>query len=150
MDFSDLLDEDGIVLSLPARNKTALLRGLSERAAERLRPLGAHAIEAALAAREGLGATGLGDGFALPHARIDGIDRFFGLLARLAQPIDYQAIDGKPVDVVFLLLMPTDQASRHIEALAVVARWFRAPARLAVVRRAGSVGELFARVRSGG
>jgi len=78
-----------------------------------------------LTSPEDLGSTGLGKGFALPHARIDGLPKFFGLFARLARAIDYDAIDGNPVDLVFLLLMPANAGNEHVAALAAVSRRFR-------------------------
>ena len=83
------------------------------------------AVQAALAAREQLGSTGLGAGFALPHARIEGLDAYLGLFVRLAKPIDFEAIDGKPVTLVFVLLIPSETTIPHVAALAAISRRFR-------------------------
>jgi nitrogen PTS system EIIA component len=83
------------------------------------------AVVAALVARESLGSTGLGQGFALPHARLAGLGRFFGLFARLVRPIEFQAIDERPIDLIFLLLIPEQPGSEHVAALAAIARRMR-------------------------
>ncbi len=75
--------------------------------------------------RERLGSTGVGSGVALPHARIDGIDRVYVVFARLETPLDYEAIDDRPVDLVALLLAPTDAGGAHLRALAKVSRKLR-------------------------
>ena len=82
-------------------------------------------MEAALLAREQLGSTGLGNGFALPHARIEGLERFLGLFVRTAKPIAFDAIDGKPVQLVFVLLIPVDETVSHVAALAAISRRLR-------------------------
>lgn len=155
MDLSDLIGVDDVVIGQPGRDKAELLAELAGRAAERLAAGEAtgHAamasastrvtvptardILASLSARERMGSTGLGRGFALPHARIEGLGRLFGLFARLAQPIDFDAIDGEPVDLVFLLLIPGGSRD-HVSALAAIARTMRDEATLRQVRKAGS------------
>jgi PTS system nitrogen regulatory IIA component len=82
-------------------------------------------VQTALSAREQLGSTGLGSGFALPHARIDGLSSYVGLFVRLAKAIDFDAIDGKPVTLVFALLIPSETAVPHVAALATISRKFR-------------------------
>src|SRR5262245_51497064 len=76
----------------------------------------------ALRAREQLGSTRLGEGFALPHARIEGLDRFFGMFARLSRPIQFDSVDDRPVDLVFLLLIPMAAQIEHVAALATISR----------------------------
>jgi len=121
MEITDFLTPDRIALNLRARDKGQLITELSRLAASHAPPVSPAAIEAALRARERLGSTGLGAGFALPHARIDGLNQFLGFLVRLARPIDFDAIDGRPVDLLFLLLIPGD-AAEHVSALAAVSR----------------------------
>src|ERR1700689_1698444 len=108
MDIADFIAQDRIALDLRVRDKGQLLRELAKRVAPFGDGIGSDAILAALLSRETLGSTGLGKGFALPHARMEGLKQFVGLFARLARPIDYDAIDGAPVDIVFLLLMPSE------------------------------------------
>jgi PTS system nitrogen regulatory IIA component len=79
-------------------------------------------VLASLTEREQLGSTGLGQGVAIPHGKLEGLTRIYGLFARLAEPLDYKAIDGRPVDLVFLLLSPPDAGAEHLKALAAVSR----------------------------
>jgi PTS system nitrogen regulatory IIA component len=84
-------------------------------------------ISAEILKREELGSTGTGGGVAIPHARIQGLTRSFGILARLSKPIGFEAIDGRPVDLVFLLLLPANPPDEQLKALASVARKLRDP-----------------------
>ncbi len=119
MDLADLIEPDRVVFAARASNKQQLLQDLASRAATLLN-LDGRVIFDALQAREQLGSTGLGAGFALPHARVDGLDRLFGMFTRLNRPIHFDSIDGKPVDLVFLLLIPPTAGSEHLGALATV------------------------------
>ena len=80
------------------------------------------AILASLTEREQLGSTGFGQGVAIPHGKIEGLNRIYCLFARLGEPVDYKAIDGRPVDLVFLLLSPPDAGAEHLKALAAISR----------------------------
>ncbi len=142
MDLADLIQPDRVILGLRASDKAQLLQELSRRAAGPL-GLSPSAIIGALQAREQLGSTGLGRGFALPHARVEGVDRFFGLFVRLSRPVEFQAIDEKPVDLVFLLLIPPNAGNEHVAALAAVSRPMRDPAFAARVRKAESAAALY-------
>jgi PTS system nitrogen regulatory IIA component len=124
MDIAEILTKDCVIPSLRVGDKEQLLRELARRAA-RLSNMPQKPILDALQARESLGSTGLGKGFALPHARITGLDRFIGLFARLTRPIPYDAVDDEPIDLVFLLLIPAEGASDHIGLLAAVSRRIR-------------------------
>jgi nitrogen PTS system EIIA component len=112
MDLADLIEPDR-VFAARANNKQQLLQDLASRAATLLN-LDEQKIFTALKAREELGSTGLGNGFALPHARIEGLDRLFGMFERLNRPIHFDSIDGHPVDLVFLLLIPPAAGSEHL------------------------------------
>lgn len=140
MDIADFITPDRVALDLRVRDKAQLLQELAKRAEASGGGIPAAAILAALRSREDLGSTGLGKGFALPHARIDGLARFVGLFARLARPIDYDAIDGAPVDLVFLLLMPSDDGNNNVAALAAVSRRFRDASTLSGLRKADAAG----------
>jgi PTS system nitrogen regulatory IIA component len=142
MDIAELLSADRVVLNMRVRDKAALLTELARLASSHAPEVSSGEVEAALLGRERLGSTGLGAGFALPHARLARLDAFVGLFARLARPIDYSAIDDKPVDLVFLLLIPAE-AVDHVAALAAVSRLFRDPAVVARVRKAGSTAATF-------
>ena len=136
MDIAEFIAPARIALDLRVRDKAQLLQELARRAQPYSGGLSADGILAALRSREELGSTGLGKGFALPHARIEGLTGFLGLLARLARPIEYDAIDGAPVDLVFLLLMPAEAGNNHVAALAAVSRRFRDGDIMARLRKA--------------
>jgi PTS system nitrogen regulatory IIA component len=137
MQLADFLDTDAIKTALPGGNKRSLLQQLANLAAQRL-GIDPAAILAGLNEREQLGSTGFGQGVAIPHARIDALERIYGLFARLGEPVDYKAIDGRPVDLVFLLLSPTDAGAEHLKALASISRVTRDAATLERLRGARS------------
>jgi PTS system nitrogen regulatory IIA component len=121
MQLSEFLDFDAIKTGVPGGNKRSLLQQLANLAAQRLGTDSA-AVLASVSEREQLGSTGFGQGVAIPHGKIDGLGRIYGLFARLAEPVDYKAIDGRPVDLVFLLLSPPDAGAEHLKALAAISR----------------------------
>ncbi|MEO5773682.1 MAG: PTS sugar transporter subunit IIA [Sphingomicrobium sp.] len=121
MQLPDFVDFESIRTNLSAGNKRSLLQQISNLAAQRLK-LDAAAILASVTERERLGSTGFGSGVAIPHGKIDGLDKIHCLFARLAEPIDYKAIDDRPVDLVFLLLSPLGAGGEHLKALAAISR----------------------------
>jgi PTS system nitrogen regulatory IIA component len=125
MEITDFLTADRVILDARARDKRQLLGEIARHFGRLVKDLRPEAVETALVAREQLGSTGLGAGFALPHARIEGLDAYLGLFVRLAKPIDFDAIDGKPVRLVFVLLIPPDGPVSHVAALAAISRRFR-------------------------
>ncbi len=143
MELADLLTPDRVVVGLRAGDKGQLLHELSRRAAGALE-MPVHPVLAALLAREQLGSTGLGRGFALPHARVEGVTQFFGLFARLGRPVAFQAIDEKPVDLVFLLLIPPLAGAEHVAALAAISRPLRDPDFAVQLRKAETAEALWA------
>ncbi len=140
---SDILSIDAVEADLNAANKKALFQQLAAIAA-RLTGLPAKQIVSSVNEREKLGSTGFGGGAAIPHGKIEGLDHVFGVFARLETPIDFQAIDGIPVDLVFLLLSPPDAGADHLKALASVSRAFRDRQVVAKLRGARSKDALFA------
>jgi nitrogen PTS system EIIA component len=122
-------------------DKTQLLRELARRASAAL-SLDQRVILDALQAREDLGSTGLGKGFALPHARLDALSQFFALFVRLARPIDFAAIDDRPVDLVILLLTPANSGSQHLATLAALSRPLRDDAFVRRLRQASDAASL--------
>ena len=96
--------------------------------------------------REDLGSTGIGKGVAIPHVRLPDVPRPYGLLARLRQPIEFDAIDGQAVDIVFVLLLPANAESAQLGALALVARTLRPPENLVRLRSAKTASELYAAI----
>lgn len=141
VDISPVLDD--IVLDLDVAGKPALLQALAQRAAERL-GRNEQDVAAALAARERLGTTALGRGVALPHARLAGADPPLMLFARLRRPIDYEARDDEPVDLVFAVLWPEEAAEGFLPALSGLCRSLREPAFLLGLRRATSPADVMA------
>ena len=125
MKISDFLSPTNVAVDVHASNKDQLLRYLATKAAVLLK-LPADHVATELLKREQLGSTGTGGGVAIPHARIE-IVKPFGVLAKLRKPIDFDAIDGKPVDLVFVLLLPEGTESGQLGALASVARKLMAP-----------------------
>src|ERR1700712_3739326 len=135
MNLTDIIRPDQVILDLRAGDKEHLLAELARQVAARL-AVNPRDIQTALTQRERLGSTGLGRGFALPHARLEGLPRIFGLFARLAPPIDFGSIDGRPVDLVFLMLIPEGVGNGHVSALAAVSRRLRDEAVLQKLRKA--------------
>jgi PTS system nitrogen regulatory IIA component len=146
MNLVGLIEPSQIVIASQASNKDQLLGDLAARAAATLK-LDAPSIYTALKARESLGSTGLGGGFALPHARIEGLDHMFGLFARIGRPVPYDAIDDEPVDLVFLLLIPAEAGGEHLAALAAISRQLRERGCAGRLRGADGADELYGVLR---
>lgn len=135
MHIRDLLSPSNTFADLQASDKKSLLIELSYRAA-RQAGLEGGSVAREILAREDVGSTGMGGGVALPHARIPGLARPFGLLASLDRAIDFDAIDDQPVDIVFLLLLRQAHEKEQLNALACVARELRNAETLARLRTA--------------
>jgi PTS system nitrogen regulatory IIA component len=124
MPLTDLVAPNAIIPALKANNKKQVLQELATKAAA-LTGHNDRAILENLTQREKLGSTGVGGGIAIPHGKLATLDRMFGLFARLDRPVDFEALDSQPVDLVFLLLAPENAGADHLKALARVARLFR-------------------------
>lgn len=124
MDIRDLITTDGVVSGLKASSKKQALQDLAKRAAD-ITGLHERAIFEVLMERERLGTTGVGNGIAIPHGKLPNLNRLYGLFARLEKPVDFQAIDDRPVDLIFLLLAPESAGADHLKALARVSRLLR-------------------------
>jgi PTS system nitrogen regulatory IIA component len=124
MEIEDLLRPADVIATLRVASKKQALQELAKRAAE---TTGLHerTIFEVLLERERLGTTGVGNGIAIPHGKLSGLDRLCGLFARLETPIDFDAIDDQPVDLIFLLLAPETAGADHLKALARVSRLLR-------------------------
>ncbi|MFA6116539.1 MAG: PTS sugar transporter subunit IIA [Sphingomonas sp.] len=142
-DLSDLLLPETVLERLAAANKKSLFQQLATAAAAAY-GLDAAAVAEGLVKREKLGSTGFGSGVATPHARIAGLNHVVGVFARLAQPIDFQAVDDLPVDIVFMLLSPVDAGALHLKALARVSRRLRERGFVDKLRGAGSRDAIYA------
>ena len=124
MEINDLISSDTVIANLHATSKKQVLQELSRRAADLT---GEHerVIFDVLMERERLGTTGVGAGIAIPHGKLASLERLYGMFARLEQPVDFQAIDERPVDLIFLLLAPESAGADHLKALARVSRVLR-------------------------
>lgn len=136
-DFSDLLRHDTVLAGISVANKKSLFQMLGAAAAGAT-GRDAKLLADVLAEREKLGSTGFGGGVAIPHGKIDGLEQIVGVFARLGQPVDFQAVDDMPVDLVFAMFSPADAGSAHLKALARVSRRLRDKGFVAKLRGAGS------------
>ncbi|QGM47595.1 PTS IIA-like nitrogen regulatory protein PtsN [Methylocystis heyeri] len=142
MRLTDLLTPKAVVTSLKATSKKQLLLELSEKAAE-ISGLQAREIFDALLQRERLGSTGIGEGVAIPHGKLGKLKNIFGIFARLERPVDFDALDNAPVDLVFALITPESAGADHLKALACAARMLRDPAMVATIRATRDPGALY-------
>lgn len=124
MEMTEILLPANVFVGLPATDKREILQLLAAKAAGGT-GLGEGAILEVLLERERLGTTGVGKGIAIPHGKLTGLKAPFGLLARLAHPIPFEAVDDGPVDLLFLLLAPESAGAEHLKALARVSRLLR-------------------------
>jgi len=126
MTLTDLVTPNAIIAALKVNSKKQAIQELAARAAE-LTGQSENAILEILLQREKLGSTGVGNGVAIPHGKLPKLGRLFGLFARLQRPIDFEALDNQPVDLIFLLLAPEAAGADHLKALARIARQLRDP-----------------------
>jgi PTS system nitrogen regulatory IIA component len=124
MEIVDLISTESVVANLHATSKKQALQDLARRAAE-IAGLQERAVFDVLIERERLGTTGVGNGIAIPHGKLSNLDRLYGLFARLERPVDFNAIDEKPVDLIFLLLAPETAGAVALNGLASVLRLLR-------------------------
>ena len=143
MELGDLLSRDGIIPSLKAKTKKLALQELAERAAL-VTGLALRDILEALVQRERLGSTGLGRGIAIPHAKMKDLTSIHCLFARLDEPVDFESLDGEPVDLIFVLLAPEHASGDHLKALARISRLLREPHALERLRAARDKNSLYA------
>jgi PTS system nitrogen regulatory IIA component len=143
MDLSDLVSQQGVVAHLKVSGKKQLLQELANRASA-ITGIPERVIFETLLERERLGTTGVGQGIAIPHGKLSGIDRIHGLFARLSDPIDFDSIDDQPVDLVFLLLAPEGAGADHLKALARVSRLLRNQTMCEKLRAAADKGAIYA------
>lgn len=138
----ELITSKSVDASLSAATKKEVLQTLAGSAASLLR-LDGLAIFDVLWERERLGTTGIGQSLAIPHGRVPGLEKVFGFFARLEQPVNFEAIDDKPVDLVFLLLSPEEAGADHLQALASVSRLLRDPKLCESLRKAKDANALY-------
>lgn len=132
---TDVIGRDGVLVALRSSDKRALLKTLARHAAERV-GCDPQELLAAILKREDLGSTGIGEGVAIPHARLPGVQRSRAVLAQLARPIEFDAIDGRPVDLVVLLALPENASGDALQTLSGLSRCLRNPEIRAGLRQA--------------
>jgi PTS system nitrogen regulatory IIA component len=143
MPLRTFLSPEAVAPALKVNSKKQALHELSTLAG-RLIGRNPHEIFEPLLQRERLGSTGIGDGIAIPHCKLGRLERLFGLVARLERPIDFDALDGEPVDIMFLLLAPEGAGADHLKALARIARVLRQPGLVDRLRMARDANALYA------
>jgi PTS system nitrogen regulatory IIA component len=143
MPLLDFLDPQAVLPALRVNGKKQALQELASHASH-FTGLAENAVYEALLQRERLGSTGIGEGIAIPHGKLPELTRIFGLMARLDKPVDFDALDGQPVDVMFLLLAPEGAGADHLKALARVARVLREPGLIERIRATKDAAALYA------
>lgn len=142
MELSDILSEESVIVCSGVKTKNEVLQQLAECGA-RVSGADAAAILEALTDREALGSTGLGNGIAIPHGKLAGLNGVTAVFARLGTPVDFEAVDDQPVDLVMMLLAPVGAGADHLKALARVARLLRTEAIVDKLRRASDIASLY-------
>ncbi|MFD2238835.1 PTS IIA-like nitrogen regulatory protein PtsN [Aureimonas populi] len=142
MDLDDLIRQDAILPFLKGNSKKQVVQELCERAG-RLTGLPEREIFDTVMERERLGSTGVGHGIAIPHGKLPALERIVGVFGRVGRPVDFDALDEEPVDLVFLLLAPAGAGADHLKALSKVARVLRNPATVAGLRAARDADAIF-------
>lgn len=143
MALVDLLQDDAIIPALRANSKKHVLQEMAGRAAKAT-GVPEREIFDVILQRERLGSTGVGSGLAIPHGKLKQIKTISGVFARLETPVDFEALDDQPVDLVFLLLAPEGAGADHLKALSRIARLFRDPDLVAKLRSTESASALYA------
>ncbi|MNH86254.1 Nitrogen regulatory protein [compost metagenome] len=143
MALADLLHQDAIIPALKTTSKKQLLQELATKAAK-LTGVSEREIFDVILQRERLGSTGVGHGIAIPHGKLNGISSISGIFARLESPVDFEALDDEPVDLVFLLLAPEGAGADHLKALSRIARVLRDQDLAAKLRQTDSASAIYA------
>lgn len=143
MNIADLITPQSVIASFRVSSKKQALQELAKKAAS-LVGQPEQLVYDVLSERERLGTTGVGLGIAIPHGKLPGLERMTGLFARLDKPVDFEAIDNQPVDLVFLMLAPEDAGADHLKALARVSRLLRDRAVCAKLRGTDDADALYA------
>jgi PTS system nitrogen regulatory IIA component len=148
MALSDLISPEAILPALKANSKKQALQAIAEKAAA-ITGVEEREILETLLQREKLGSTGVGGGIAIPHGKLARLFRISGLFARLAKPIDFEALDDQPVDLIFLLLAPEGAGAEQLKALARIARHLREPGVAGKLRASADLAALYAVLTEG-
>ena len=142
MPLTDLISAEAVIPALRAKTKKAALQEISDKAGL-VSGLEPRAVFDAVLQRERLGSTGIGNGIAIPHGKLTACTKIFGVFARIERPIEFEALDGAPVDLMFMLGTPEASGADHLKALARIARVLREPRLLAKLRATKDASALF-------
>ncbi len=143
MKITDILVREASILDLVSTEKSALLAELAGALAAHEKLLDRESLVRALQEREALQSTGIGEGVAIPHGKIRGLDHLIATFARSQKGVDFDSIDGRPTQLFFLLVVPEQSGGQHLKALARISRFFRDPSFRARLLRAGDLEEIF-------
>lgn len=142
MEISDILSEDMVLADVEVDGKRHLLEKLARLAADKC-GLDGNAVFEAILERENLGSTGYGNGVGYPHARIEGLGKVFALVARLHNPIDFDALDSQGVDIVAMMLSPENSGNDHLQTLAILSRVLKNDKNCQLIRQAKNAHEIY-------
>lgn len=143
MELSDILSEESVLFVTGIKTKQQLIDIIADHAGKRMKQ-DREAVREALLARESLGSTGLGGGIAIPHGKLAGLTHVAAVFVRLDHPIDFEAVDDQPVDLVMALFAPLGGGAEHLKALSRVARLLRTESVAVALRRTEALSELYA------
>lgn len=143
MEIKSILDPECVIHQYECNSKKRLLETIASHLCDQKPVLDPGNVFSALIARERLGSTGIGNGIAIPHCRIQGCKQTIGVMVTLKTPIDFDAIDSQPVDIIFVLIVPEDHDKDHLQTLASLAETFSDSARLTKIRDAKDAEELY-------
>ncbi len=149
MNISTILAPSDVMIDVAVADRQKLLQSLARKVGAMVDVQPDHVL-AELLRREELGSTGVGGGVALPHARFHQVNRPTGMLLRLRKPIEFEAVDGEPVDIVFLLLLPESPVGEQLGALAAIARLLRKPGVAAALRKAHDSTDMYRTLAAAG
>ncbi len=141
--FTDVISSERSFIDVPGNSKKRVIENVSELIGNTINSLDTEEIFRGLISRERLGSTGLGDGVAIPHCRLEGCATTYGSLVKLPEAIEFDAIDQNPVDLLFVLLVPSEATDDHLQTLAGVAELFSQPEFRDSLRRCKSSDELY-------
>jgi PTS system nitrogen regulatory IIA component len=147
MDINEIINPASVLANLKPGSKKQLLQDLAEIGA-RQTGLESQAIFESLLEREKLGSTGVGNGVAIPHAKLPGMDHIVGVFAHLTKPVMFEAVDDQPIDIAFMLLAPEGSGADHLKALSRIARILRNQSTLASIRSSTDPDAIFSLLTS--
>lgn len=147
MDLTDIIHPDSIIANAKSNSKKQLFQEISEIAAAQTGK-NSRVLFDLLLQRERLGSTGIGNGVAIPHGKLAGLQGITGVFARLARPVPFEAMDDEPVDLVFAIFAPEGSGADHLKALSRIARVFRNQTVLSQIRKTSDADAIYSLLQS--